>query len=241
MDGETNAIYWQENADVFSASVTRPYLSQWGVLHVRATILTALLWLWVWGAVSRHLAYRYFESPTIVVRQLSAENNAGGVSSFVFGPLVRFALLLLHSFLYLRLPRYSPKVVFVTAMLYLLESYTCGTRRYLSHAMDAPSEVQAYLERLCDVVPRVVWRVRCFHYEEREFWRGFRGIVKFWDGRKKRGGGGEHSPEEEPAAPSTTSSSSSSSSSGAFAEPQFPWMARKVVTHEAVGIYKFGR
>lgn len=247
MDKETNAIYWQGGADIFSTSLATPYLTQRGVLHVKGTILTIALWLWVWGHASRYLASTYFESTAGGARGHkllfslpfispdSVPPFLQKVASFI-APVIQFCLLLVHSLLYLRLPQYSTKVLVATIMLYLLESYTCSTRRYLWNAMNAPSEVEAYLERIRKVAPCVTWKVRCFHYEEREFWKSWNGIGKVLGGwmNKNAGDGDGNSnmtSDTKPSAPS---------SSGTFGESPPPWMARKVVTHQAVGTYKFG-
>ena len=278
MDRETNAIYWQGGeTDIFSTSVSQPYLAERGIKHIRATVLTTLLWLWIWGILSRCITEKLgkdgfsslsFFSPSNV----GLENQhviIRSISSIIL-PIARFILLLLYSLLYLRLPQYSPKVIATTIILYLIESYSCSTRRYLSHSMNAPTEVEAYLERIRNIEPSVIWRVRCFHYEERGVWKSIKGLYKLLDGgwklattitsRKKKKkssslllsnplvGWKERKSSKSSSATATTttkeSSSSSSSSSSAvmFADPPttLSWMAKKVVTHEAVGTYKFG-
>ncbi len=164
----------------------------------------------------------------------------------LFTPIVQFFLLLVHSLLYLRLPQYSPKVLITTILLYLLESYSCSTRRYLSHAMNAPNEVESYLERIRTVEPKVTWKVRCFHYEEREFLKSWKGLGKFWENWLSKsdgetGGGGSMGNGAEPKGTAVNTKTSPSLSSEAFVESPPPWMAKKVVTHQAVGTYKFGR
>lgn len=259
MDKETNAIYWQGGADILSSSLTNPYLTQKGVLHVKATILTVLLWLWIWGNVSRYLTSRYFApsgngahgGKLLFVLPFISSVNAPSflrkIASFIT-PVIQFVLLLFHALLYLRLPQYSPNVIAITILLYLLESYSCSTRRYLSHAMNAPEEVEAYLERIRNIEPSVTWKVRCFHYEDRELWKSMKGVRKMWEGRTKKSdktwnkiteGGkllGMHlsNSDVKPAA-------ISSSTSDTVVESPILWATRKVVTHQAVGKYKFGR
>lgn len=41
----------------------------------------------------------------------------------------------------------------------------CSTRKYLSHTIRSPDDIEPYLERLRDEKPVVTWQVRCFHYE----------------------------------------------------------------------------
>ena len=152
MDKETNAIYWQDT-NILSSSLTRPYLTQRGVVHVRATVLFAVLWLWVWGRISRWLCRRFFEQKqatdeaTIKVSIVASLKNLSFTNPIlhkllsVIRPIVQFFLLLAHSLLHIRPPPYPPKLLITTIILYLLESYGCSTRRYLAHGMNGPSEL----------------------------------------------------------------------------------------------------
>lgn len=247
MDKETNAIYWQdvETSNILSTSLTRPYLTQKGVLHVRATILFAVMWLWVWGRVSRWICRKYFEQrqhaagddPTIAATatsvsilssldKLSFTNPILQKILCVLKPILQFTLLTFNALLYVRPPPYPPKLIVATLVLYVLESYGCSTRRYLSHAMNAPKETTEYLESLRNAEPVVKWKVRCFHYEEREFWKWILssgGLL-----RTLLGLVGVKDDDEQ--------------SNGVDMERAKPlWMTKKVVTHQAVGSYKFGR
>lgn len=246
MDKETNAIYWQGGSDnIISTSLTKPYLTERGVLHVKATILSGILWLWIWGKVSRYLVSTYFESSSNNnVADLASSSSSPSalllgqrqrftmaftnpilqkVAKFL-APLTQFILLLIHSLLYLRLPRYSLKFLISTILLYLIEAFSCSTRRYLSHAMNAPSEVEAYLERMRIATPVVKWKVRCFHYEDRL--RGLKELGRKFDNMNEK-------------LQDALVSSSASSPSKSFGDTPPLWMAKKVVTHEAVGTYKF--
>jgi len=133
-------------------------------------------------------------------------------------------MLLIHSLLYLRLPSYSPKFLITTILLYLIEAFSCSTRRYLSHALNAPTEVEDYLERIRLAKPVVKWKVRCFHYEDRL--RGLKELGKKFENVNEK-------------LHDALDSSSPSASSKSFGDTPPLWMAKKVVTHEAVGTYKF--
>jgi len=102
--------------------------------------------------------------------------------------------------------------------------------------MNAPAEVESYLEQLRNVEPSVTWKVRCFHYEEREFWNWCKGLVGRMVLERYRASGGEGGNNKSDNVKSTIASSSSEGFVGA--PPS--WMARKVVTHQAKGTYKFG-
>ena len=251
MDKETSAIYWQGGASTLSHSITNPYLTQKGIKHVKATILSAALWLWIWGHISRYLVTKYFTPtsnqsssqklllfslPFISTDDISTLHPIlRSIVSFIT-PIIQFFLLIFHSLLYLRLPQYSPKVLASTIILYLLEAWNCSTRRYLSNGMNAPTEVEAYLEKMRSVEPSVKWKVRCFHYEDRELWKsisGFGKIMGSWMDKEGEvdGGGG--------TASDNIKQAFTQSSSETFAESPPFWMSKKVVTHQAVGTYKF--
>ena len=219
---------------------------------MRATILFAVIWLWVWGRVSRKLCERYFDQKQTNTREdlamgatatsASILSSIGNVSFsntivqrvwIVIKPIIQFILLTFNALLYLRPPPYSPKFIAATLVLYLLESYGCSTRRYLSRAMNAPTELTEYLESLRSVDPVVKWKVRCFHYEVREIWKSILssgGLLRTIYGFIGRRNDDEQITSEIDNGIDKYKLGSSPS-----------WMTKKVVTHQAVGSYKFGR
>ncbi len=256
MDKETNRIYWQGGSEILSTSLTKPYLTQRGVVHVRASILFAVIWLWVWGKFSRYLTTRYFEKSNNTQgqrlflisipfmdplgRRMFGEKTPyilKKVGSIVFS-VIQFVILLVHSLLYLRLPPYSPRIIVTTVLLYLFEAYSCSTRRYLSHAKNAPQEIQSYLEHLRCVEPVVKWKVRCFHYEDRDFVKHFQGLSRLWENWISKGNGSENGVDLQIGVQADFNRDDRSDK---FGSTPPSWMARKVVTHEAVGTYKFQR
>ena len=64
------------------------------------------------------------------------------------------------------LPRFSNEFILLVGILYLLEAFTCSTRRYLSNIM-SPNEIEELIEKLRESPPSVTWTVRCYHYENR--------------------------------------------------------------------------
>ena len=121
--------------------------------------------------------------------------------------------------------------------MYLVEAYTCSTRRYLTNAIQSPNEVEEYLEQLRQEPPVVTWKVRCFHYA-RPYWLAFistaRSIFKTMFRRK-------------PAPDNNTQlllpkSTSKPKDDGAIVErPDVSGpFKRKVVSHEASVNYTFG-
>lgn len=98
--------------------------------------------------------------------------------------------------------------------------------------MNAPKELTDYLESLRSAEPVVKWKVRCFHYEEREVWKlilSSGGLLRTLFGLIGGGSGNEQLGDTEIEGDKYKLGSSPS------------WMTRKVITHQAVGSYKFGR
>jgi len=258
MDKETNRIYWQGGSEILSTSLTKPYLTQRGVVRVRASILFTIIWLWVWGKFSRYLTTRHFEKSSSSQGQrlfIIALPFIEPLGSRIFGEeapyilkkvgtivlsVIQFVMLLVHSLLYLRLPPYSPRIIVTSILLYLFEAYNCSTRRYLSHAKNAPQEIQSYLEQLRGVEPVVKWKVRCFHYEDREFVKNFQGLFRLWENSNNNGSAvvSESGVDLQNRVQGDEINSGDQTASKFGSTPPY-WMARKVVTHEAVGTYKF--
>ncbi len=132
-------------------------------------------------------------------------------------------LLFLADWTVLRFPQVNGKLLTAAIVLYILEAYTCSTRRYLANAISTPVELEAYVERLRQEPPVVTWKVRCFHYERRR-WISILSylsvIVKFLTLKRE-----EERIDLEPSS----------------VEPS-PWMfTRKVVTNQAVSHFNYTR
>lgn len=141
IDKETGRIFWEGGSTTVSQSIA-PKIKLIDVPHLRATILSLVLLYW------------------------GTEVLAGKLRGILPLRTNRFEYKYLLSFsrTLLGLPK-LPRWVFVSALvLYLIESWTCSTRQYLSNAVE---NVEEYLESLRQASPTVQWKIRSFHYQNR--------------------------------------------------------------------------
>jgi len=139
------------------------------------------------------------------------------------------------------IPSFEKWFIVLLIGLYVLESCTNATRRYLDNALSSQMDVERYIEQLRHARPVVQWNVRCFHYEKREFLnvtmnlldvKGW--MIAFWQKKRQQqqqrdqegvaGGGGGGVDGE------TTTTGESLRAS---------LLTRKVVTHTASKEYEF--
>jgi hypothetical protein len=164
VDKETGRVYWQGggSSEVLSASLN-PLLGATGLKHVRATILTALLFM---AALSSFAVW--MKDTFLTCNQQIMHGGSVEVIPCVPSTVQKVALLLAQLTV-LRLPQFSKRVLGILIALYLLESYRCSTRTYLAHALSTSNEVEEYIEQLRSVRPVISWKVRCFHFERRKW------------------------------------------------------------------------
>lgn len=151
VDKETGRVLWEGGTSTLSASLA-PILGS-SIKHVRATLLTGIFLLALIGSIVARIRRSLFsESETAVSRAW---------------PMT--ALLFVADWTVLNVPQVHTNLLIASITLYLLEAYTCSTRRYLANALSSPVEVEDYIERLRQEPPVVSWKVRCFHYERRKW------------------------------------------------------------------------
>lgn len=207
VDKETGRVLWEGGTTTLSASLA-PILD-YGIKHVRATLLTGILLLALVGSIVARIRCSLF------AQDASSTDSRSWLVT---------ALLFVADWTVLRVPQVNGNLLIAAIVLYLLESYTCSTRRYLANALSSPVEVEEHIERLREEPPVVTWKVRCFHYERRK-WLSILSylsvIVKFLTLKR----------EEEQIDDLVQSS----------VQPS-PWLfTRKVVTHQAVSNYNYTR
>ena len=204
VDKETGRIFWEGGSTTLSASLA-PFLDGYGVKHLKATVMTCIFLLALVLSILARIR-RYLEE------SINPESCSWPMS----------ALLFVAHWMILRVPKINGKILLTVIVLYLIESYTCSTRRYLANAISSPKELEEYIERLRQEPPMVTWKVRCFHYERRKW---LSALSYLWALRRfllmeTKG--------EDEVPPSV--------------EPPWPWIfARKIVTHETSGNYTFAR
>lgn len=164
VDKETGRVFWQGGKQsLFHSTVGHSYLSsREGVLrHIRATFLSCIIWISAIRLVTEWLLKQDFlalENVVEKVMTLSTLEKIGNIAK-----RVARVLLLCLAFL----PTFNRLFVVITVLLYLLESFSCSTRQYLSNSLSSPEEIEAYMESLRKQEPRIKWEIRCFHHEQR--------------------------------------------------------------------------
>lgn len=145
IDKETGRVLW----DSSSLSVNLvPRLKELGFVHVKATLLSALLLSSLIGTIARRKLSN-LEKPLVAI-------------------LLKWTLL--------KLPVLDRWFLILTALLYLMESYMCSTRRFLANAI-SDTKLEDYIETLRQQSPQITWKVRCFHYEPSIILRGQKRVV----------------------------------------------------------------
>lgn len=149
VDKETGRIFWEGGSSSTLAESVGPKIEQFGILHIKATILSCILLVALAGPLASFLRQKLEESvaPKATHRLLSIS-------------------VLLINWTILNVPRLNRWFVVLTIMLYLAEAYNCSTRRYLANAINSPTELEAFLDTLREAPPDVEWKVRSFHYEK---------------------------------------------------------------------------
>ena len=162
VDKETGQVFWQGGKQsLFESTVGHSYLSnqQEGVVqHIRATLLSFILWM----SVIRFIA-EWALKRKILTRLTEFMHPSQRLLDVV--KLLTRAML----FCLVCLPRFSVTFLVLVGIMYLIESYTCSTRKYLSNSLSCPQDVEMYIEKLRDEEPTVSWQIRCYHYEKRKW------------------------------------------------------------------------
>lgn len=137
LDKETGRIFWEDGvSNTLTATVGTKVRTLFQFHHLRATILSSILWV-------------------AAVRALAERSTAAG--TILLARILQWTILLL--------PQFDVWFLWTVALFYFVESYFCSTRQYLTHCIASSEELEAYLEQLREVAPRVEWKVRSFHYE----------------------------------------------------------------------------
>ena len=62
-------------------------------------------------------------------------------------------------------------VIVFAVILYLIEAFTCSTRRYLSNAL-TPLQVKESLDRMKSTHPTLIWNIENYHYRTKYYHNG---------------------------------------------------------------------
>jgi hypothetical protein len=217
VDRETSRVFWEGGDSNTLYESLMPRLDQFGADHAQATLLTVVITL-AFVSVMAGWTRKLIDS-TYLSSQISPSSSQ-----------LLWKLVLLAEWTILKLPKIENKwLVIASVMLYLLESYNCSTRRFLSNAISNPTELDEYIENLRKEPPIVTWKVKSFHYELRRIFAIsgiFRSVNRFLNGMKYK-----YSDVELLSLPII---------SRQHIRPMFPF-TRKVVTNEASATFNFGK
>jgi hypothetical protein len=162
VDKETGQVFWQGGKQsLFESTVGHSYISnqQEGVVqHIRSTLFSFILWM----------SFIRFVADWALKRKILARLTELMHPSQRLLDIVR---LLTRAMLFclVCLPKFSGAFLVLVGIMYLIESYVCSTRKYLSNSLSCPQEVEIYIEKLRDEGPSVSWQIRCYHYEKRKW------------------------------------------------------------------------
>jgi hypothetical protein len=202
VDKETGRIFWEGGSSSTLSNSVGPKIEQFGIGHIKATILSAILVMALAGALASFLREKLEQS-------VASKTLPRALSLGIF--LVNWTIL--------NVPKLDRWFVVATIILYLVEAYTCSTRRYLANAINSPSELEAFIEKLREEPPEVLWTVRSFHYEKPLWLSPIQLTRSLWRRFKKQ---------DDDEAPDSSSGKLSSS-----------LLRRKVVTNRATGSYRY--
>lgn len=221
IDKTTGRIYWEHaHRNTLSASLG-PRLRKIVGVHFRATILSTILWM----AVGGRLVERSQWAPHLQQVLQKQQQQPATTITWIKTVLLSCGHTLLHS-----LPRCPRSLLYLAVGLYLLESYQCSTRQYLSHSVP---DVESCIADLRTADPIIQWKVRSFHYENplvRVVWTMPRGVLQRlgppWNQQQHKNATTNNATEVSTNSSTMTTTVSSSSSSA----PSL-WRCWKVVTH----------
>jgi hypothetical protein len=202
VDKETGRIFWEGGSSSTLSASVGPKIEQFGIVHIKATILSAILLMALAGALASFLREKLEQS----------------VASKTLPRIVSIGIFLVN-WTILNVPKLDRWFVVAIIILYLAEAYTCSTRRYLANAINSPLELEAFIEKLREGPPEVLWTVRSFHYEK-ALWLSPIQLTRSLLGRFKK--------QDDDEIPDSSSVKLSSS-----------LLRRKVVTNRATGSYRY--
>ncbi len=226
IDRETGRVFWEGGTSNTLYESLAPKLDQLGAEHLQATILTAIL---------------SFALISVLAGWIQRAISSFPVSSSLLDPrqtqLLKI-LIIFAEWTILMLPKIeNPWLVLSCILLYLIESYNCSTRRFLSNPITSSVELDEYLDRLRQEPPVVTWKLKTFHYEYRKLLllpQLFRSIARGLIGSVSSSQLRDFSRED----PISTSLEHALSRNTRHTSPKSIF-ARKVITNEASAVYQF--
>jgi len=226
IDKETGRIYWEGGSQTTLSATLGPTLAQFGIQHVKATLLSLLLVFAVVGVLLSWLRHK-------VETSLLFQSDHRRVYISIVYHLLQWTIL--------RTPRLPPKLVTAIVLLYFLEAFQCSTRTYLANAICSPEEVERYIENLRSQDPKIQWTVRSFHYEP--FYTALLRIFQ----RQRKSTSEIHCDATEGTTSFSNFTGPNTDTDENIRESRRKgptldsnhWWARKLITHNATGTYNY--
>ena len=161
IDKESGRVFWEGGSSSTLSASLYPKIGLPGFSHFKATVLSSLLFLALVSVLSQWVQQKLEGS------RLGTTTTTTTATQGIARPLHQTIGVFLLQWTLFRTPNFDGAFVIVLVLLYLVEAYTCSTRRYLANAiLSSTSEVEEFIEKLREEPPVVRWKVRCFHYEK---------------------------------------------------------------------------
>jgi len=171
VDKETGRIYWQSGGpSITSRDVFGPKSWLSTTHHVKAMVLSTLLWTCLITTLIVQRLWDYLYT-LFTNRQALWTERSRPILTQMYTILISILLLIIKP--KFRVITCNPVVITIIYAAYLYESFFCSTRRYFKN-MVSQAEVQHVMETLREAKPKVIWTIRCYHYEEtrKPKWKG---------------------------------------------------------------------
>ena len=164
VDKQTGRVYWQTGGPAINPHVLFGKSSLISELrHIKAILFSTLLWTCLLAMFVTEPLWGYLQNAMSLPQAAIQHDNK------LLLLLETLLSALVSIFLFLIKPRFfslacNPYFVAFAYVLYLLESYTSSTRRYLENIV-SQQNVEDLMETLRSAKPCVTWSLRCYHIE----------------------------------------------------------------------------
>lgn len=164
VDKQTGRVYWQTGGPAINPHVLFGKSSLISELrHIKAILFSTLLWTCLLAMFVTQPLWGYLQNAiTLPQAAIQHDNKLLLLLKTLLSALVSI-------FMFLIKPRFfslacNPYFAAFAYVLYLLESYTSSTRRYLENIV-SQQNVEDLMETLRSAKPCVTWSLRCYHLE----------------------------------------------------------------------------
>ena len=176
IDQETGQVYWQNGKPRLSDTWSLKGFEKkkqndnsmqhtTNLRHAKPLLLSFVLWISILNKIKI-----YFQSNPLftfqqVEHQIQILKRQYPMTQKILSFIIHIIHFLFRNILFFIGNPFTPWFVWMCALFYILEAYTCSTRKYLSNALSSTDELEQYLQTLRHAKPIVTWKLRCFHYQ----------------------------------------------------------------------------